>query len=375
MPRNIAEFITEQENSTYGITEDKSSLERTYVESMIAFSTATCYLEQAAFVAYADECGIDSVSVMQESGDEKKDTKKNIFKRAGNAIVNAWKWFVTMLKEIWKKIRGKFKKEKTVTAAKQFESIFDQFKKNYPEEVTDEMSSADFFKFVAVKWPDKDLKITIKDLETLYKYNRLRNAMERTNKWLKDVCDAQDPLKVANASAKDAFNATRAGSVKNEFVRGNMADSKEVASKDLDAIPMAEVFNMVAEIKNNKSVDELSVEGQGYIDKLQRLFDEQTKKSQTEAQKNMKSEDDEAAKNNKMADISSVMPVNSTTSDATDTAKTIEYLRNWVNTLTKIQVELDKDFDETVARLSRMAKKISEMPRNEAVTSESFYFV
>lgn len=101
--RSISEFIQEQET---GITvaSNCDNLEKAYAECAAALSLATCYSEQAMIMEFAEENGIDSLNIVQESGDEEK--KENIFKRAGAGLKNAWGKVVEFFKAIYRKISG-----------------------------------------------------------------------------------------------------------------------------------------------------------------------------------------------------------------------------------------------------------------------------
>lgn len=121
--KSISEFIQEQETGIQGV---EVTMEQVYVETMNACAVAACYVEQADLIRFAAENGIDTLTVVQEDGTEKKESKGNIFKRAGHALKNAGTWIVDMIKALIKKIKGFF------TQAK-FKSMSEKVSKYDPE--------------------------------------------------------------------------------------------------------------------------------------------------------------------------------------------------------------------------------------------------
>ena len=95
--RSISDFIQEQESGIYS----DISLEKAYAECAAALSLAKCYSEQALIMEFAEENGIDSLNIIQESGDDKKE---NIFKRAGAGIKNVWAKIIKFFKAIYRRI-------------------------------------------------------------------------------------------------------------------------------------------------------------------------------------------------------------------------------------------------------------------------------
>ena len=179
MASSLSQFITEQD-APLSANVPENSLEKVYVESMLAINAANYYLEAANLVGFADECDI-TTSIVQEAGDTPDAGKKNIFKKAGDAVGNAWKWIVELVRSVVKKIKGFFVKTKPVEDAKQFESIFNQFKEKYPE-VKDDMTTDGFYDFVKNKFGGEKIKdFKADDLNALLKYSALCEAIERWN--------------------------------------------------------------------------------------------------------------------------------------------------------------------------------------------------
>lgn len=187
MARTLSQFITEQDaHISANVPED--SLERVYVESMLAINAAEYYLEAANLVGFADECDI-TTSIVQEAGDTPDAGKKNIFKKAGDAVGNAWKWIVELVRSVVKKIKGFFVKTKPVEDAKQFESIINQFKEKYPE-VKDDMTTDGFYDFVKNKFGSEKIKdFKADDLNALLKYSALCNAIASWNEFAEKLTE------------------------------------------------------------------------------------------------------------------------------------------------------------------------------------------
>lgn len=365
--RSLSDFIQEQEMPANSIANDTDSLERTYVESMIAISTAECYLEQAQYIDFADEIGISAVRVIKESGDEGTETKKNIFQKAGNALKNAWKWFLQMIKTIWGKIAGFFKGEKTKTAAEQYKSIFEQFKDKYPE-VTDSMSSGDFYAFLKAKCPKATVDLTQKELTIWVKYNALVNAVKTTN----DLID--ENLKKAKDAdkAKALIHITLTDDLKKRISDITKGRYKEVQSKlgggtknnpgpgnandsDVTKMSMGEILDAIDNFKGEKNLGEMCREGQNKIKELEELF----KTVVDEDAKKREANDKADAKKGQMADVGNLAGNTNTSAGYAikDNTETLEALKKLVNSLTTMEADVTKDMGPACDKFAKIAEK------------------
>lgn len=359
MARSISEFIQEQESVAVNDNNMSDSLEKVYVESMIAFSTAQCVLEHAALVDFASECGISNIAVLQEAGDSTEEKKTNIFKKAGSAIANAWKWFVGILKGIWKKIRGFFKNKQVDDAAKKYESIFEQFKEKYPE-VTDDISAGDFYDFLKNKYPNLAAGISAEDLTALAKYEALSTAVDETNKlldtWIEKTKDLKLPVLDTNKTKKFV------GSVKLAYHQGN-SDANNTTEDNAKDAKMGDIMERVSRIKTMKtSLSELCAEGERKLntleENLKKTAEEQLKKTSNDA--GYLGNPETGANNNKSVQ---------------ENKQTMEYLRQWVNTLTKLEVDVTKGCDKAIAFINKIGnEKLAELQEKGEI-AESFYFV
>lgn len=113
MARSISEFIQEQETG-YEFSSNDNYV-KAYAETAAAISLAQCYAEQAVIAEFAASNNINSLRIVQEADEEKKD---GIFKRAGNAIKNAWKKFIEFLKSVVRKIKDWFRGKKVESVEK-----------------------------------------------------------------------------------------------------------------------------------------------------------------------------------------------------------------------------------------------------------------
>ena len=120
--RSISDFIQEQESGIY-VSATSDNLEKAYAECAAALSLAKCYSEQAVIMEFAEENGIDSLNIVQESGDEKKE---NIFKRAGAGIKNAWGKVVEFFKAVYRKISAYVAEKKMNSLKKLVEKLPDE---------------------------------------------------------------------------------------------------------------------------------------------------------------------------------------------------------------------------------------------------------
>lgn len=118
MARSISEFIQESENCV--ATPGTDNFVKMYAETAAAISLAQCYTEQAMIMEFAAENGIDSLRIVQEADEEKKD---NIFKRAGGAIKGAWGKFIEFIKGILTKIKNAFVNQKAKAMAKKLTTL------------------------------------------------------------------------------------------------------------------------------------------------------------------------------------------------------------------------------------------------------------
>lgn len=181
MARSLSQFIQEQEMPAVHNNSGQGSLEQTFVESMLAFSVAQCYTEQAELLSFADENHL----YIQEADDK----KESIFKRAGTAVKNAWKWFIEMLKSLWDKIIGFFKKTKPKDVAKEYKDIMDRFKELYPE-LDDTTEAQVFFKKLAEKFPKAKIDTNIGDAYAIVKYETVLKTVLALNEQLDKYIDA-----------------------------------------------------------------------------------------------------------------------------------------------------------------------------------------
>lgn len=120
--RSISDFIQEQESGIY-VSAASDNLEKAYAECAAALSLAKCYSEQAVIMEFAEENGIDSLNIVQESGDEKKE---NIFKRAGAGIKNAWGKVVEFFKAVYRKISAYVAEKKMNSLKKLVDKLPDE---------------------------------------------------------------------------------------------------------------------------------------------------------------------------------------------------------------------------------------------------------
>jgi hypothetical protein len=102
MSKSIGEFITEYETG-YNTLNGNNSIEKAYAECAAAISLAKCYTEQAVLMEFAVENGFDSMNIVQEAGDEKKES---IFQRAKTGLGNAKTKIIEFFKSIYRKISG-----------------------------------------------------------------------------------------------------------------------------------------------------------------------------------------------------------------------------------------------------------------------------
>lgn len=172
MARSLSQFIQEQEMPAVHNNSGQGSLEQTFVESMLAFSVAQCYTEQAELLSFAEENRL----YIQEADDK----KESILKRAGAAVKNAWKWFIEMLKSLWDKIIGFFKKTKPKDVAKEYKDIMDRFKELYPE-LDDTTEAQVFFKKLAEKFPKAKIDTNIGDAYAIVKYETVLKTVKELN--------------------------------------------------------------------------------------------------------------------------------------------------------------------------------------------------
>ena len=118
MAKSISEFITEQETGAASTGSD--NLVKAYAECAAAISLAKCYAEQAVIMEFAAENSIESINIVQESADDKKE---NIFKRAAGAVGNAWTKIVEFFKAIFRKVSGFVADKRMVTLKKMLEDV------------------------------------------------------------------------------------------------------------------------------------------------------------------------------------------------------------------------------------------------------------
>lgn len=390
MARSISEFIQEQESVAVNDNNMSDPLEKVYVESMIAFSTAQCTLEQAALIDFADEIGISAVRVINESGDEDTKTKGNIFKKAGNALKNAWEWFLKMISKLWGKITGFFTNKNIENSAKQYKSIFKQFAEKYPE-VTDNMSSGDFYAFLKAKCPKATVDLTQKELTIWVKYNALVNAVKTTNELVDENLTQAKNLDSSNALIR--INLTP--ELKKRISDITKGRYKEVQSKlgagtkdnpgpgkandsDVTSVSMGEILDAIENFESEKNLGELCKEGKRKVDELEALF----KKVIDEDAKKRAANDANDAKSNKMADVSN-LPGNTNTSAGyaiKENNETLEALKKLVNSLTTMEAEITKEMGPACAKFSKIAEKaMAEATENSEkgynLNMESMYFV
>lgn len=365
MARTLSQFIEEQTNPV-DMNTNTDSLEKAYVESMIAFSTAKCYLEQAQLIDFADEIGIPSVTVIKESGDEGSATKQNIFQKAGNAVKNAWKWFIEMLKKIWGKIAGFFKGKKVEDAAQQYTSIFEQFKEKYPE-VTDSMDSGDFYKFLKAKCPKATVNLTQAELTIWVKYNALVKAVKSTNELLdeilKQAVDADKEDKLVNITLTDD-QKKRLKNIK--FARykdvqsklgGGTKDNPGPGNANDDAVSkvsMGEILDAISDFKAEENLSTMCVDGQNKLRKLDDIF----KKIEAYDNKKKADIDAAAAKKHTMSDISAIDSSNTSSGIAVkNNAETMKALQAFVNDLTTMEADVTKDMGPACDKFAKIAQE------------------
>lgn len=102
--KTISEFIQEQD-TRMGYS-DPNDITKEYVECMAALSIAQAYTECSQLMGFAEENGINRISIVQEAASE---NKESLIKRMGNAIVAAWDKIVGLFKKIWGTIAGFFR--------------------------------------------------------------------------------------------------------------------------------------------------------------------------------------------------------------------------------------------------------------------------
>lgn len=362
MARTLSQFITEQD-APLSANVPENSLEKVYIESMLAMNAANYYLEAATLVGFADECEI-TTSIVQEAGDTPDEGKKNIFKKAGEAVKGAWKWFIEMLKSLWSKIAGIFKKNKVASTAEQFASIFDQFKEKYPE-VKESMSYGDYFAFLQKNFPKAVIDMKAEDVLALNKYGALHDAVEATNAVMDEIIkqgkDSHSmpqinvswmqmkikPIKQNWSGASKFFTFDKDAS-------GKVTDIKEIKSGDQS---MSTILAEINKVKSFKvSLDELCVDGKAKLttvtEILNRYDEAERKRAEDKAAQN--------AKDAKMDDISTAVAINST--NASSNKESLNYLKKWVDTLTKMEADVTSGY----TRVSSMVEKIAGKALEEA---------
>lgn len=113
--RSISEFITESTSVTF---DNNDNLVKAYAECAGALALAECYAEQSSIMEFASEYNINSLRIVQES-----EGKENIFKRAGGAMKNAWRKFISWLKSIVRKVKEFFAGKKAESISNTLESV------------------------------------------------------------------------------------------------------------------------------------------------------------------------------------------------------------------------------------------------------------
>ena len=356
MARTLSQFITEQDAPiSANVPED--SLERTYVETMLAVNTANYYLEAVNLVGFADECNINT-SIVQEAGDTPEAGKKNIFQKAGNAVKGAWKWFIEMLKSLWSKIAGIFKKNKVVSTADQFTSIFDQFKEKYPE-VKESMTYGDYFAFLQKNFPKAVIDMKAEDVLALTKYGALHDAVEATNAVMDEIIKqgkdskAMPQIDVSWMQMKiNPIKQNWSGASKfftfEKDANGKVTDVKEIKSGDQS---MSTILAEISKVKAFKvSLDELCVDGKAKLTTVTEILNRYD-----EAERKLA--EGKAAENEKkglMDDISTAV-VNS--GNVTTNKASLNYLKKWVDTLTKMEADVTTGYTKVSAMVEKIAGK------------------
>lgn len=364
MARTLSQFITEQD-APLSANVPENSLEKVYVESMLAINAANYYLEAANLVGFADECDI-TTSIVQEAGDTPDAGKKNIFKKAGDAVKEAWKWFIKMIKSLWSKIAGIFKKNKVVSTAEQFESIFDQFKEKYPE-VKDSMSYGDYFAFLQKNFPKAVIDMKAEDVLALTKYGALHDAVEATNAVMDEIIKqgkdskAMPQIDISWMEMKIKpikqkwHGASKFFTIEKDSNGKVTGDVKEIKSGDQS---MSTILAEISKVKSFKvSLDELCVDGKANLETVTEILNRYDEAERKRAE-------DKAAQNAKeglMDDISTATAIN--TGNITSNKESLNYLKNWVNTLTKMEADVTSGY----TRVSAMVEKIAGKALDEAM--------
>ena len=105
--KSISEFIQEQNTGYYDEDyELDSSYVKEYAECMIAKSLVNCYYEQLSLLEFAEENGIQSLSIFTES--EEEVNKTGLMKRIGNGIKDAWGKLIELIRKLCGAIKGFF---------------------------------------------------------------------------------------------------------------------------------------------------------------------------------------------------------------------------------------------------------------------------
>lgn len=362
MARSLSQFITEQD-APLSANVPENSLEKVYIESMLAMNAANYYLEAATLVGFADECDI-TTSIVQEAGDTPDEGKKNIFKKAGDAVKGAWKWFIEMLKSLWSKIAGIFKKNKVASTAEQFESIFDQFKEKYPE-VKESMSYGDYFAFLQKNFPKAVIDMKAEDVLALNKYGALHDAVEATNAVMDEIIkqgkDSKSMPQINVSWMQMKINPIKqnwSGASKfftfDKDANGKVTNVNEIKSGDQS---MSTILAEISKVKAFKvSLDELCVDGKAKLttvtEILNRYDEAERQRAEAKAAQN--------AKDAKMDDISTAVAINS--SNASSNKESLNYLKKWVDTLTKMEADVTSGY----TRVSSMVEKIAGKALEEA---------
>lgn len=362
MARSLSQFITEQD-APLSANAPENSLEKVYVESMLAMNAANYYLEAATLVGFADECDI-TTSIVQEAGNTPDEGKKNIFKKAGDAVKGAWKWFIEMIKSLWSKIAGIFKKNNVVSTAEQFTSIFDQFKEKYPE-VKESMSYGDYFAFLQKHFPKAVIDMKAEDVLALNKYGALHEAVEATNAVMDEIIkqgkDSKSMpqidvgwMKMKIDPIKKNWHGTSKFFTIEKDSNGKVTDVKEIKSGDQS---MSTILAEISKVKAFKvSLDEICVDGKAKLETvteiLNRYDEAERKRAEAQAAQN--------AKDAKMDDVRTAVAINS--GNVTTNKESLNYLKNWVNTLTKMEADVTSGY----TRVSSMVEKIAGKALEEA---------
>lgn len=362
MARSLSQFITEQD-APLSANVPENSLEKVYIESMLAMNAANYYLEAATLVGFADECDI-TTSIVQEAGDTPDEGKKNIFKKAGDAVKGAWKWFIEMLKSLWGKIAGIFKKNEVASTAEQFESIFDQFKEKYPE-VKESMSYGDYFAFLQKNFPKAVIDMKAEDVLALNKYGALHDAVEATNAVMDEIIkQGKDSKSMPQINVswmqmkikpiKQDWSGASKFFTFDKDANGKVTNVNEIKSGDQS---MSTILAEISKVKAFKvSLDELCVDGKAKLatvtEILNRYDEAERQRAEAKAAQN--------AKDAKMDDISTAVAINS--SNASSNKESLNYLKKWVDTLTKMEADVTSGY----TRVSSMVEKIAGKALEEA---------